>query len=229
MGGSIRVAVVDDHPLYREGIIATLKREDDFLIVGQGSCAEDAVRVVRDEKPDIALLDINMPGDGLVAARRLLEAGATSKIVLLTVSEDAQLVSSAMQSGVCGYIVKGVTGPELAGIIREIHGGARYVSPALAARILSQQAAAMVVPKPNNLLSSLTHREAQVIVQVARGLTNKEVARVLTLNEKTVKHYMTSIMQKLQARNRTEVVLIASASKINAGQGGLVDRAEHKA
>lgn len=212
MGSAIRVAVVDDHPLYREGVIATLKSLQDFQIVGYGACTDDAFRIAREHAPDILLLDIGMPGNGLVAVQKLAGSHPLVKVVVLTVSEDENDVSVAMKAGAMGYILKGVTGRELAQTVREIHQGARYVSPSLAARILGQPSADIVISKKPSGLAELTNRELEIASHVARGLTNKEVGRVLVLSEKTVKHHMTSIMQKLQVRNRSEVVLIASGS-----------------
>ena len=210
MGGPIRVAMVDDHPLFREGVAAVLQGTVEFQIVGQGGGSEAALRLARDRSPDVIVMDLNIGGDSIATIRRIIHAHPAIKVVILTASENESYVSDAMKSGVAGYILKGVTGAELARNLREIHLGARYVDPTLAARILAQQ---VVTTRPSGPTEfpELTSREGQIVGQVARGLTNKEVARVLTLSEKTVKHYMTSIMQKLQVRNRTELVLIASS------------------
>lgn len=216
MGGAIRVAIVDDHPLYRDGVVATFRSAADFRVVGVGGCAGDALSLVRDHNPDILLLDISIPGNGLAAIQALIQSQSAVKIVMLTVSEDEHHVSTAMKAGAAGYIVKGVTGRDLTRIAREIQQGARYVSPSLAASIMAQPKAAAAPSAALEGLSELTSREGQVVSHVARGLTNKEVARILTLSEKTVKHHMTSIMQKLQVRNRSEVVLIASGNSRRA-------------
>lgn len=209
MADVIRVAIVDDHPLYREGIASALRAWTEFAVVGQGADAADAVRIARQLEPDIILLDKSMPGDGLAAARDIAATNLGIKCILLTVSEDERHVKSAMEAGAAGYIVKGVTGSELASALRAVHAGARYVSPALAARIIAQKAM-NTTEQPSNTLSQLTNREFEITGHVARGLTNKEVARALALSEKTVKHHMTRIMHKLQVRNRMEVVLLAS-------------------
>ncbi len=139
MGGPIRVAVVDDHPLFREGVAAVLHGSGAFQIVGQGCGADDALRLVRDKSPDVLMLDINVSGDGMGAIRRIIHAHPSIKVVILTASESDTHVTDAMKSGVHGYVLKGVNGTELARTIREIHLGARYVDPTLAARILAQQ------------------------------------------------------------------------------------------
>lgn len=215
----IRVGIVDDHPLYREGVAATLAACADFEIVAQGATADEAVRIARDMSPQLLLLDIGLPGNGLRAAQRITENHPEISVVLLTVAEDEETVKSALASGVSGYIVKGVGGYELANALRSVHSGARYVSPSLAARIIAQKPS-MSPARAGDVLTGLTGRETEIARQVARGLTNKEVARALLLSEKTVKHHMTRIMHKLGIRNRMELVLMAS---VKAGDQGAHD------
>lgn len=211
MRQTIRIAVVDDHPLFREGVAATLAAGDGFSIVGVGGCCQDAVRLAAELRPDMMLLDINLPGGtGLSAVEHIAVASPATRTVLLTVSEDETHVKLAMQAGASGYIVKGVLGEELSSALRSIHGGTRYVSPGLAARILTQQVSPMPVAVPTEPCERLTSRENEIMHHVSRGLTNKEVARALDLSEKTVKHHMTRIMHKLKVRNRMEVILVAS-------------------
>jgi len=126
---------------------------------------------------------------------------------MLTVSESEHDVTAAMQAGVNGYILKGSSGPELLQIVRSVRDGEMYVTPTLAARLLVQMKQPAARPDPD--IATLTYRESQVLQLLARGLTNKEIAIGLKLTEKTVKHYMTDVMQKLKARNRVEAVLIA--------------------
>ena len=215
MGGPIRVALVDDHPLFREGVASVLHGAGNFQIVAQGAGSGDALRLSLEKQPDVLLADVDLSGNGSAMIRQIIQAHPAIKFVILTVSEDEAHVSAAMKSGASGYILKGVSGAELARTVQEIHSGSRYVDPVLAARILARQATVGAGPAKGSF-PELTSREGQIVGQVARGLTNKEVARVLTLSEKTVKHYMTSIMQKLQVRNRTELVLIASSKNNSA-------------
>ncbi|MDX2156892.1 MAG: response regulator transcription factor [Hyphomicrobiaceae bacterium] len=209
MAPNIRLAIVDDHPLFIEGVVTALKAARDIDVVGQGHCAADAVRLAESLAPDVLILDINIPGDGLAAAQYLWASRTATKMVILSVSEDEANVTGAMKAGASGYIVKGVSGLELTRAVREIHRGARYVSPSLAARILAAPSTASATPENERL----TQRERDVMAHVARGLTNKEVARELSLSDKTVKYYMTSIMQKLRLRNRMEVVLWATGDR----------------
>ena len=207
MEGSITLIVADDHPLYREGVVRTLSAEPGISVAGVGASADEAVSMVARHMPDIVLLDISMPGGGLSAAQRIAEAYPAVKIVMLTVSEQDEDVHAALKAGARGYVLKGVGGAELVQLVHEVAKGESYVSPSLAARLLKEAGAAG--PAPAGRLDSLTEREREIVLLVADGMSNKEVARGLDLQEKTVKHYMTSILRKLQVRNRVEAAILA--------------------
>lgn len=209
MNNPIRVVVVDDHPLFRSGVVRTIEEEPDIIVVAEGASAQDAIDLVASHAPDVALLDISMPGNGITAAQKIAEAHPGIKIAMLTVSESDQDVMKALEAGACGYVLKGVGAHELVSMIRGVAAGKSYVSPALAARLLVAMKSSGGAPTPQSALSTLTDREEQILRLVARGLSNKEVGRELDLQEKTVKHHMTSILQKLQARNRVEAAVIA--------------------
>jgi DNA-binding NarL/FixJ family response regulator len=203
---SIRIAIVDDHPLFREGVARSLGEIGGFELVGEGASAEDAERLVRASTPDILLLDISMPGGGLSALASILSAMPEQKIVMLTVSETNADVAQALKAGARGYVLKGVGSKALAEILRDVANGQSYVSPSLSARLLSD----LLQPagsKPDPL-AQLTGREAEILKLVAEGLSNKEVAARLSLQEKTVKHHMTRVLAKLNVRNRTEAALL---------------------
>lgn len=207
---SIRVVLVDDHPLFREGVAVTLGSEPDFEVVGQGVNAGDAVRLATELLPDIILLDISMPGGGIEAVRRIALACPVVNIVMLTVSEQDDDVIAALQAGARAYVLKGVGAAELTSIARAVQRGETYVSPSLAARLLAEMLPRAPESRPRqDRLSELTAREEQILKLLARGLSNKEIARELDLQEKTIKHYVTNILQKLQVRNRVEAALKA--------------------
>jgi two-component system, NarL family, nitrate/nitrite response regulator NarL len=201
MSDRIRVAVVDDHPLYRDGVVLTLRGAPDIEIVAEGATALDAVRIGKSYAPDIMLLDVAIPGGGIDAAAALRQHCADVKLVMLTNSEDATHVSAALQCGVRGYVLKGCSGSELLQIVRAVQNCETYITPALATRLLAQPKQ-LPVSAPE-----LSLRENQVLQLLSQGLMNKEIASRLRLTEKTVKHYMTVLMQKLQVRNRVEAVL----------------------
>lgn len=215
-GGKIRIVVIDDHPLFRAGVVHVLQTHAGFEIVGEGTTISDALTMTGRLQPDVVLLDIGIEGGGLAAATAISQACPSAKIVMLTVSENEDDVFGSMQAGARGYLVKGISSSELVRVISAVHRGELYVMPELAARVLQRPRTAL----PNRIngstdLSGLTSREDQIVRQLARGLTNKEIARQLNVSEKTIKHHMTNIMQKLNARNRVEVALVARASHPN--------------
>jgi DNA-binding NarL/FixJ family response regulator len=203
----IRVVIADDHPLFREGVVRSLQEAGDFDIVGQAGNSDEAIRMVRELGPELVLLDISMPGGGLLAARSIGESAPGVKIVMLTVSEADDDVLAALEAGAKGYVLKGVGSATLAEILSAIIDGESYVPPALAARLLMEL---RTPPEPTaeEPLSTLTEREEEILRFVSLGLSNKEIARKLDLQEKTVKHHMTRILSKLHVRNRTEAALL---------------------
>jgi two-component system, NarL family, nitrate/nitrite response regulator NarL len=206
----IRVILADDHPLYRDGVARTLAESGRFEIVAQCGSADEAVALARRHLPDLALVDISMPGGGIDAAGRIAAEMPTVRVVMLTASEADDDVMQALRVGAAGYALKGVGGRELVAVLVEVASGGSYVPPALAARLLTAlKPRKRDEPSSADLIDELTRREEDILRLVAQGQSNKEVARTLDLQEKTVKHYMTNILQKLQVRNRTEAALMA--------------------
>jgi DNA-binding NarL/FixJ family response regulator len=210
----IRVVVADDHPLFREGVITSLQSVPDIVVVGQAADADEALRVVREELPDLALLDVTMPGGGIDAARKIAAACPATRIVMLTVSEDEDDLLAAMKAGASGYVLKGVSANDLATVVRSVSNGDVYVAPSLAFGLLRE----MSSPRPSDPLAELSARERQVLELVANGLGNQEIGSKLGLAEKTIKHYMTNILTKLQVRSRVEAALLAA--RVGLGQSG---------
>lgn len=203
MDARIRIGIVDDHPLLRQGVAATLKRIADFQVVEQGGCADDALAIALAQRPDVLLMDVNMPGDCFAAVRRIDREAEGVRVLMLTVSESEDDAYSALEAGARGYVLKGVSGPELVQAIRTVASGESFITPAFASHLLGRMRRHQ---KQEQHRIELTHREEQIIREVANGLTNREVADKLCLSEKTVKYYMTNVMQKLHARNRVEAV-----------------------
>lgn len=202
----IRVVVADDHPMFRAGIVFTFKNASGFEIVGEAATADEAISAAKRLKPDIVMLDINMPGSGLMAAAEITRSCPDVRVVMLTVAETSDSVNSALEAGASGYVLKGASGTELVRVVQSICGGESYVTPALGAKLLAQMRQKAATRKAEGI-SDLTSREEEILAQVALGLTNKEIAKRLKLSEKTVKHYMTNVMQKLQVRNRVEAAM----------------------
>jgi DNA-binding NarL/FixJ family response regulator len=210
MPSQVRIAVFDDHPLLREGVIHTLRAQPDLDVIGEGATAEEAVRFAAANKPDVMLLDVSMPGGGLQAARAVSNAAPSVRSVMFTVSEREEDVNEAIAAGARGYILKGTGGIELARAVRAIAAGETYVSPGLAARMLATMQQRWTSSRSGrDRDAELTVREEQILASAAEGRTNKEIANELQLSEKTVKHYMTNVLQKLQARNRVEAIIAA--------------------
>lgn len=207
------IVIVDDHALLRDALVTILSGEPDFEVAGQGGSAADAVRLARETLPDIILLDIDMPGGGIAAAREIAAQCPATKIVILTSSEDDDHLIEALKIGARAYILKGVAARELLRILRAVEAGESYVPPALAASLLVEmrQPARKTAENP---LDELTERERQILEGLAAGASNKEIGQKLFLAEKTVKHYITNILQKLQVRNRVEAALLAQKNAL---------------
>ena len=208
-----RILVIDDHPLLREGVSSTLDSVDDFEVIGQGGSYSDAMKMVHDLVPDTILLDISMPGGGVEAAHDIHEALPSIKLIMLTASENEKDVMSALQAGANAYILKGIGGMELIKIVRQVSAGETFITPSLATNILMHSYNDKA-PEKFDLLDKLNKRESEILKALERGLTNKKIADELFLSEKTIKHYMTSILQKLQVKNRVEAALIAQKNEL---------------
>ncbi|MDP2706486.1 MAG: response regulator transcription factor [Burkholderiales bacterium] len=206
MPDPIRILLADDHPMFREGVAHSLGSEPDLEVIAQAASGEEAVELAQRLTPDVALLDITMPGmGGIAAAARIAASVPDIRILMLTVSEDKDNLLAALKAGAHGYVLKGASASELRAIVRRVAGGEAFVTPALATRLLVEFSR----PQARDPLSELTAREHDVIELLSLGSSNREIAERLHLAEKTVKHYVTCILQKLHARSRTEAALIA--------------------
>ena len=206
MSDPIRILIADDHPLFREGVAQSLANEPDFVVVGQAGSGEEVLTLVAEPLPDVLLLDVAMPGDGgIVTAGKVATAWPIVRIMMLTVSEDQDDLMAALKAGARGYVLKGVTARDLTNAVRQVADGDVYISPALAGGILFE----LTAVKQENPLTTLTERERDIVSLVAEGLTNREIGARLHLAEKTIKHYMTNVLQKLHVRSRVEAALLA--------------------
>jgi DNA-binding NarL/FixJ family response regulator len=207
MAERIRILVADDHPLFREGVVHSLAAQADFEIVGEAASGEEALKLARDLVPDVVLLDISMPGwGGIVTAEKITIACPAARVMMLTVMEDESKLLAAFKAGARAYVLKGISAHELARVVRSVDQGEVYVTPSLAAGILvalSRSAA------PQDPLEELSEREAEILKLVVKGLTNREIGEHLHLSEKTIKHYITNILEKLHVRSRMEAAMLA--------------------
>ena len=212
MTDQIRVVVADDHPLFLDGVVAALQAAEGIQVVAHTGDGRDAVRLAQELLPDLVLLDVNMPGGGLNAARDIAATSPSTRIVMLTVSEDEDDILEAMKAGASGYVLKGIPARDLVRILRSIAGGEVYVAPSLAFGMLRE----LSRPRQGRPVDTLSTREREVLELVADGLSNAEIGARLSLAEKTIKHYMTNVLAKLQVNSRVEAALVA----YKAGLGG---------
>ncbi len=211
MAETIRIAIADDHPLFRDGVVLSLSRNKDFDVVGQAENGEEAIELAKELLPDVLLLDIQMPDTGgILAAEKISSACPLTKIIMLTVSENHEDLMRAFKAGAKGYVLKGVSSRELANVIRSVAAGDIFVSPDLASNILFE----MTLEKPTSPFDELTDREREILMLLSEGLTNREIGERLHLAEKTIKHYMSNVLQKLHVRSRVEAALLAQQHKL---------------
>ena len=207
MTDSIDILVVDDHPLFRQGVVHSLEMDSGFKVVGETASGEEALGLARSLLPDLVLLDVSMPGwSGIVTAEKIAMACPATAIVMLTGSDDKDKLLAAFKAGARGYVLKGVSAKELAGVVRSAVAGEVYVSPSIAAEML----VFLTQGKAPDPLQELTPREREILALIGTGLTNREIGEHIFLSEKTIKHYVTNILQKLQVRSRVEAALVAS-------------------
>lgn len=211
MQDKIRILIADDHPMFREGVAQTLAGEKDFTIIGQASSGEETFDLAAELLPDVLLLDITMPDQsGIVVAKKISATFPIIQIIMLTASENEDDLMKALKAGARGYVLKGISAKELAIVVRTIAGGETFISPEMANMLLFE----LSQPNQPDPFSDLSEREREILNLVAKGLTNREIGEHIYLSEKTIKHYMTNILQKLHVRSRVEAALLAQERKL---------------
>lgn len=202
----IRVLVVDDHAIMRDGIRALLSVHDDIEIVGEASEGKEAVEKARELVPDVAVMDIAMHGmDGLEATRRIIKKNPRTKVLILTQYDNKEYILSAIKAGAAGYVPKRALGSELVLAIRAVHHGDSYLYPSAAAAVIEGYRY-QVEEEPYD---ALTAREREILKLIAEGHTSREIADMLFISLKTVLGHRAKIMEKLDLHNRTELVKYA--------------------
>jgi DNA-binding NarL/FixJ family response regulator len=200
----IRVAVVDDHPIVRQGLVAALQDEDDFEVAGSAGSAEDAIALVRRLKPEVVLLDLELPGmDGVSAIPYFAEASPETKVLVFTAYETDEKVLGAVRAGAKGYLLKGAPAIEITRAIRSVARGESVLAPGVAARVVA------AVHRPRGA-GQVTAREREVLRLIADGLASKQIALALNISERTVKFHTASLLRKLDADNRAQAVAQAA-------------------
>jgi two-component system, NarL family, nitrate/nitrite response regulator NarL len=207
MSKPIRIVVIDSHPIFRQGVIRTIARSDGLALVGEGTTAADARRLVDEKNPDILVLDVAIK-DGQEVAAEIVANG--TKCVILTALDDVLSVSNALAAGGSGYILKGVSGLDLIAALKAVNNGQPYVTAELAVRLLSGVKGKSLVPKRDaKVQAALTYREQQVLEHITKGYTNQEIAEKLGLTIGTIKYYLSQLFKKLHVRNRVQAVIAA--------------------
>jgi two-component system response regulator NreC len=202
----IRVLIVDDHAIVRSGLRLLLEQQDDIACVGEAGDAQEAVREVRRQKPDVVVLDVVMPGtSGIEAAPNLLGADPDTKLLVLSMEDDPSYVREAFAAGALGYVLKEAAESEVVQAVREVASGRRYVHPALGARL----AAAEAQGRARAEADPLSDREREVLRLLALGHTNQEIAGLLFISVRTAETHRAHIMRKLQLSTRAELVRYA--------------------
>ena len=208
MSEAIRIAVIDDHPIFRGGLKRAFSRARDVKLVAEGASAADACRIAKEQQPDVMLLDVTMPGGGIEAARAIVASGSSVKTIMLTGSDDDEYVGAALAAGAQGYLLKGANAAELLEAVRTVHSGRPYVTPALSSLLVRATRTQHLAGDAAVKTSNLNHREQQILEFAAQGLSNNEIAAKLGLAVPTIKNYMSHIFQKMQVRNRAEAVAV---------------------
>jgi DNA-binding NarL/FixJ family response regulator len=207
----IRVLIVDDHAVVRSGLRLLLDQEDDIECVGEAGNADEAIREACREKPDVILLDVVMPGmSGIDAVPELLRAVPDTKVLVLSMQDDARYVREAFAAGTMGYILKEAAEAEVVHAVREVFAGERYVHPALGARLVAAEAQACAQAE----MDPLSDREREVLRLLALGHTNQEIAKLLYISVRTAETHRAHIMQKLRLSTRAELVRYAIANNL---------------
>ena len=201
----MRVLIVDDHPVTRDGLRSALSTSDEIEIVGEATNGPDAVKAAKDLLPDIVFMDVRMPGmDGIEATKAIRENDPNAKVILFTVEESRAAVAEAMQAGVSGYLLKDVTGAELLEAARRAMEGKAVIHPALTRLFIEESQL-----RPARSQTPLSNRESEILQWVAHGSSTKEVARELGISPHTVKTHLERIFEKLGANDRAQAVAIA--------------------
>jgi DNA-binding NarL/FixJ family response regulator len=222
----VRILLVDDQRLLREGIRALLELHDDLQVIGEASDGAEALRLVPELKPDVAVMDLRMPGlNGVAATRRLVAQYPTVRVLILTTFDDDAELFEALRAGAAGYVLKDIPGGELAAAIRTVHTGGTHLAPSVAAKVVAelsrlQSGSAAVMqashvsptaaqPTAPAALKDLTPRERDVLRLLAAGATNAEIAAQLVIGEGTAKNHVSNILGRLGLRDRTQAALFA--------------------
>ncbi|WP_026370868.1 response regulator [Kallotenue papyrolyticum] len=204
----VRIVLVDDHAMLRDGVRMVLEAQPGFEVVGTADNGYDAIQLIAELRPDIAILDVAMPGlNGLQATREIRNVSPETQVVILSMHEGEEYLREALRAGAAGYVLKRAAAKELVGAIQAVQRGASYLDPALTRTLISDYV--RQVERADEAPDSLTERELEVLKLVAEGMTNRQIALKLNISIKTVQTHRANLMDKLNLHDRTEVVRYA--------------------
>lgn len=204
----IKLIIVDDHDLIREGLNRILSFEEDLLILGEGKNGKEGLELIKSLKPDIVLLDINMPiMNGIETLKNIKAYDKGIKVVMLTVENDRRTINTAIDIGADAYVLKESAGSEITNAIRLVNNGEKYIDKSLVKIIFSDIKNSF--NKEKEILDSLTDRELNILFEISTGLINKEIAEKLFLSEKTIKNYVTNVFRKIYVEDRVQATIFA--------------------
>jgi DNA-binding NarL/FixJ family response regulator len=212
----IRVLIADDHPVFRRGLAGVLAEEADITVVGEACDGDEAVDVARAARPDVVLMDLSMGGrNGVEATRRLAEEVPEAAVLVLTMLDGDQWVHAALRAGAHGYLVKGSAGESIVGAVRAVAGGDAVLGRTVARRVLG-----VLADRPGRRTGpfpALTEREVEILDLVAAGLSNGQIARRLTLSDKTVRNHVSNVLTKLGVPDRSRAIVMAREAGLGSG------------
>ncbi|MGY6211710.1 response regulator [Cytobacillus firmus] len=215
----LKIAIIDDHKLYREGVKRILEMEEGIEVVAEGEDGRDALSIDKVFKPDVIIMDINMPNmNGIKATDKLIENKSKSKTIILSFYDDEHYVTRVLQNGAAGYLIKDIGANRLIEAIRVVAGGGSYLDPKVTKNIIKEYRRLTELNSVSNYVSSqgyqrplhiLTRRECEVLQLLADGNSNTDISKILFISDKTVKNHVSSILRKIKVHDRTQAVLLA--------------------
>ncbi len=207
---TLRILVAEDHPLFRKGMISLLSSVAEFEVVGEATTGEEAAALAAELQPDVVLMDLQMPNvNGIEATRRIVSESPSIRVLVVTLLEDEESVFMALRAGARGYVLKDADEEEMVLSIRAVGKGEAIFSPAIATRVLAYFAAPDPSVAPPRAFPTLTEREREILLLIARGHPNPTIAKQLSLSTKTVGNYVSNVFAKLQVADRAEAIVRA--------------------
>jgi DNA-binding NarL/FixJ family response regulator len=207
---AIKVLLADDHALFREGTRNLIEQEEDMQVVGEASDGAEAVSLVTELKPDVALVDIAMPTlNGIEATKQIKEKHPATAVLILTAYDNDQYIVALLEAGAAGYLLKNVSGKELISAIRSVHAGESVLHPVIARKVFGRLAGGKIEPEKTPGEEELSEREIEVLKLAAGGMSNQDIADKLFLSRRTVQSHLSNIFRKMDVGSRTEAILQA--------------------